>query len=184
MKMGLEKIKEEILQKAAAAEKEILGEATTKVNEIKKKSDKQIMEMEQEELQNLHSEIKLIENRESSLASMESQKMLFETKKEIMDKVYHEAFDKIKKMTKKDREQIINKLLEQAKNEIDVDVVYVNNIDSEFTDNDIKVKSLDTDGGIICETEDGTVRVDYTFATLFQDLKEKTSKEISKILFK
>lgn len=181
--MGLEKIKEEILQKAAAAEKSILAEVATKVEGIKKKSNEKIVQLEQETSQKLQAEIKTIENRENSLANIEAQKMHFSARKEIMDKVYHETFEKIKKIPKKEREAIIKKLLEMAKNEIDVSVVYANSIDKDFIDTNLTVKPLDTDGGIICETKDGSVRVDYTFASIFQNLREKTIKEVSKILF-
>ena len=181
--MGLEKIKEEILQKATAAEKEILIDAARKVDDIKIKTDEKVRQLEKEALQSLQAEIKAIDNRENSLANIEAQKMLFETKKEIIDNVYEEAFDKIKKMKKQDCEQIIKKLFEKAKNEIAVDVVYANERDKDFIDKDTTIKPLDMDGGIICETKDGTVRIDYTFKTLFEDLKEKTIKETSKILF-
>jgi len=181
--MGLEKIKEEILQKASAAEKEILAEASVKIDAMKKKSSDVTIQLEQDATQKLNSEIKTVENREQSLQNMELQRMVFEAKKEIMDKVYTEAFDKIKKIPKKDREKIINKFLADAEGEIDVGIVYANREDKQFCGK-FEVKSLDTDGGIICETKDGTVRVNYTFTSIFHDLKEKTAKEVSKILFK
>ncbi len=102
--MGLEKIKEEILQKAAISEKSILAEADSKVAEIRAKASKKIRQLEQEAAQKLQAESKSIENRENSLANMESQKMLFEVKKAILDKAYAEAFEKIKNMPKNDRE--------------------------------------------------------------------------------
>ena len=44
--MGLEKIKEEILQKAAAGEKKILADAAIKAGEIKKKTAEKIKQLE------------------------------------------------------------------------------------------------------------------------------------------
>jgi len=178
--MGIEKIKEEILEKAASAEKEILAEASKKVDEIKKDSSEKIKAVQQEFNHRLSIEKKQIESKEVSLANLESQKLEFETKKEILDKVYKEAFDKIKRMSKKDRSPLIKSLLDKASKEIDVAAVYVNDIDKEFVD---ESASLDTEGGVICETKDGNVRIDYTFKTLFEDLKEKTIKEVSKLLF-
>ena len=86
-------------------------------------------------------------------------------------------------MPDSERDAIIKKLLEKSKSEIDVVKVYCNINDTKLLDNSVQVETLDCDGGIICETKDGNVKVDYTFTTLFQDLKEKTAKEISKILF-
>jgi|TARA_Y100000310_G_C20643704_1_gene795399 V/A-type H+-transporting ATPase subunit E len=181
--MGLEKIKEEILQKSALSEKSILAEADSKVAKIKAAASEKIKQLEQEAAQKLQAETKSIESRETSLANMESQKMLFEVKKDILDKTYAEAFEKIKNMPKKDREQTIQKLFEAANKEIDVSVVQANDLDKDFLGSEVKVESLDGDGGIICETKDGNIRVNLTFQTIFDDLKEKTVKETSKILF-
>ncbi len=181
--MGLEKIREEILQKATAAEKEIIADASLKVEAVKKDAVRQIGQLEQDASRKLNLEIAALESRENSLASMESQKMLFQAKKEALDAVYQGALVRIKKMSKKEREQVIAKLLERAKKEIDVHTVYVNDTDRAFIGSSFEIKSLATDGGIICETKDGRVRVDYTFSTLFADIKEKTVKEASKTLF-
>lgn len=181
--MGLEKIKEEILHKADAAEKEILMEAEAKASSIKSNAATQLRHLEIEAANKLGAEMKNLENRENSLANLESRKMLFEARKTFMDKVYGEAFNKIRSMPAKGREGIIKKLIDAAKKEIDVDVVYINEKDKNYYKGEAKIKEIETDGGIICETKDGNVRVNLTFETLFADLREKTAKEVSEILF-
>jgi V/A-type H+-transporting ATPase subunit E len=176
--MGLEKIKEEILQKAAATEKGILLEATAKAEAIRNKASEQVKQLESEAAKKLQSELKSLESKETSLANMESQKLFFEAKKEAMDNVYQESLNKIRNMPAKDRKETIEKLIAMAKKEIDVDLVF----DKKFCEGN--VKDLQTNGGIICETKDNSVRVNLTFDNLFTDLREKTSKEVSKILFK
>ena len=180
--MGLEKIEEEILQKAAATEKGILLEATAKAEAIRNKASEQVKQLESEAAKKLQSELKSLESKETSLANMESQKLFFEAKKEAMDNVYQESLNKIRNMPAKDRKETIEKLIAMAKKEIDVDVVFANDIDKKFCEGN--VKDLQTNGGIICETKDNSVRVNLTFDNLFTDLREKTSKEVSKILFK
>jgi len=179
--MGLEKIKEEILSKAAALEKDILADAEAKANEIKIKAAGKISQLEKEAAQKLESESKSLESREISLANMEAQKMLFEAKRELTDNAYEEAFSKIRNMPPKEREHTIKKLLEIAKKEIDVGTIYSNKNDKTYCGD--RSKEIQVDGGIICETKDGNVRVNLTFNALFADLREKTSKEVSKILF-
>ena len=181
--MGLEKIREEILHKADAAEKEILVEAEAKVSSIKSSTASQLRQLEIEAAKKLEAETKNLENRENSLANMESRKMLFETRKNMIDKAYGEAFSKIRNMPDKDREGIIKKLIDAAKKEIDVDVVYVNEKDRKYCKGEAKIKEIQADGGIICETKDGNIRVNLTFEALFADLREKTSREVSEILF-
>ena len=181
--MGLEKIKEEILQKAESAEKAILAEAATKVEQIKNTAKGKIRQLEEAAAQKHSAEQRVIINKEQSLANLEAQKLIFETKRDTLNKTYSQAFEKIKKIPRAEREAIIRKLLQRAQKEIDVKIVYANDTDATFIDKSFTTKPLDTEGGIICETEDGTVRVDYTFSTLFQELREKTIQKTSKILF-
>ena len=181
--MGLEKIREEILQKAESAEKVILAEAVTKVEQIKNTAKDKIKQLEEEAAQKLDAEKRALINKEQSLANIEAQKLIFETKRGTINNTYNQAFEKIKKISKNEREAIVKKLLEQARKEIDVKVVYANDTDATFIDKSLTIKPLDTEGGIICETEEDTIRVDYTFSTIFQDIRENTIKETSKILF-
>ena len=180
--MGLEKIKEEIMQKAASIEKQILAEAASKVKQVDASTNESLMKLESEHAQRLASEIKSLENRENAIANMESKKMLFEAKKQLIDAAYNEAFDRIKSMPRKDRTAFLAKLFDKASKEIDVHVTYANDEDKSMV-NRGTIKPLKSMGGIICENKDGTIRVDYTFETLFNDIREKTMKEASKILF-
>jgi vacuolar-type H+-ATPase subunit E/Vma4 len=179
--MGLEKIKEEILRKSAAAEKEILAEASLKAEELKKEAARQIKQLEQDASHTLEVEMASLERRENSLASMEAQKMLFQAKKAALEAAYQDAFERIGKMPKKERELVIIKLLERAKKELEVHTVFVNDADKAWVGR-YEIKPFQGEG-IICETKDGKVRVDYTFTTLFGETKEKTTREVSKALF-
>ncbi|MBL7055423.1 hypothetical protein ISS07_00760 [Candidatus Woesearchaeota archaeon] len=181
--MSLEKIKSQIVKKCEEAEKKILDEASKKIKEINNKASESVKKIELELEQKFVEESKVVENRENSLVNMESQKMEFEIKKEMIDSVYLQAYDKIKNMPKKDREGVTKKLIDLAGKEISVDVIYANDSDKSFCEGKAELKSLDTDGGIICETKDGNVRVNYTFESMFQEMKEKTIKEASRILF-
>lgn len=181
LKMGLEKIKEEILQKAHSAEKEILSEAESKASGIRAKAKDSIMQLEHEASRKLESDSKALESRESSLAAMESQGMVFEVRKEAIDRAYAEAFENIRDMPAKDREDFIKRLLKAAQEEIDVALVYANSRDKKYIS--LKTAEADLDGGIICETKDGSIRVNLAFGSLFSELREKTSAETSKILF-
>ena len=180
-KMGLEKIKEEILQKARSAEKEILQEAESKAAGVKSRAKERINQLEQEASKKLEADSRALESRESSLMAMESQRMVFEVKKDAIDNAYSVAFERIKDMPAKDREEFVKKLLALAQREIDVGIVHASPKDRKYLD--AKALEAPLDGGIICETKDGSVCVNLTFGSLFSDLREKTSAEVSKILF-
>ncbi|MEK6876839.1 MAG: V-type ATP synthase subunit E family protein, partial [Nanoarchaeota archaeon] len=60
--------------------------------------------------------------------------------------------------------------------------VYCNKNDAKLVKG-FKAESSDITGGLIAENADGTVRVDYSFDTMLQNVKENELQKISKILF-
>jgi len=181
--MSLEKIKLQIIKKYEEAEKELLDEAKKKAKIINDSALESIKQIESELSQRSDKESRVIMDREKSLAKMEVQKMEFEVRKEMIDSVYKSAYEKIRSMPQSDREGVIKKLIDLAGREISVDVIYVNESDRGFCEGSAQIKNLAVDGGIICETKDGNVRVNYTFESMFQDVKDNTIKEVSNILF-
>lgn len=181
--MGIEKIKEELLEKAAESEKVIISEANRKVHEISRIAAERIKRDEDEAGKSIRVQVKNIENRENAMQNLIVKKMIFEVKKEIMDNIYSKAFEKITDMPKKEMERIIKKSIGRAQNEIEIGMVYVGKAGADFIDKKFKINDLAAESGVICETSDGKVRVDYTFAGIFNGLKEKNMQEISKLLF-
>ena len=47
----------------------------------------------------------------------------------------------------------------------------------------VHYKKGDMSGGLIAETEEGDVRVDYTYEEILQDIKEKSLQHLGGILF-
>lgn len=181
--MGIEKIKEELLEKAAESEKEIISEASRKVREISRIAAEKVKQAEDEAAKSIRSQIKSIENRENAMQNLTVKKMIFEAKKEIMDNVYSKAFEKITNMPKKEMGGIIKKIMDRAQNEIEIGTVYASKAGADLIDRKFKINVLGAENGVICETSDGKIRVDYTFAGIFSDLKEKNMQEVSKLLF-
>jgi len=181
--MGIEKIKEELLEKAAESEKVIISEANRKVHETGRITAERIKQAEDEAGKSIRAQIKNIENRENAMQNLMVKKMIFEVKKEIMDDVYSKAFEKITDMPKKEMGRIIKKIIDRAQNEIEIGTVYVGKAGADFIDRKLKINVLGAESGVICETSDGKIRVDYTFAGIFNGLKEKNMQEISKLLF-
>ena len=85
-------------------------------------------------------------------------------------------------MSGKQREECMNKLLDKAKKDIEVAKVYCNKNDAKLVKG-FKAEPSDIIGGLIAENADGTVRVDYSFGTMLQNIKENELQKISRILF-
>ena len=124
----------------------------------------------------------MINRQETASAELESKKLILEAKKEAIESVFEEARKRIEKLSGKQREDCMNRLLEKAKNDIAVAKVYCSKNDARLVEG-FKAEPSGINGGLIAENADGTVRVDYSFDTMLQNIKENELQEISKILF-
>ena len=72
--------------------------------------------------------------------------------------------------------------MEKAKDDIGGENLYCNKNDAKFM-KDFNAEAIDIMGGLIAENKDGTVRVDYSFDTMLQNIKENELQSINKVLF-
>ena len=130
----------------------------------------------------LESEVGLINKREAASARLESKKLYLSFRKEFIDESFSLVHEKLSKLPDSARAAHIKKLLEKAGSEIDVSVVQCNKKDCKFVSN-FKVIEADILGGIIAESADGTLRVDYSYETLLAQLKDSLLPELNETLF-
>ncbi len=180
--MGLEQIKKEIEAKASSVSEEILAEAEKKTKEIQKKTLHTVKQLEEEAHRKLKADMDSLKNKESSLASMEMNKLLSQARKEEIAAVYGESEKQIAKLPKQTREKAVKKLIEKSAKQIEVARVYANADDLAFVQG-FETQKIQTAGGVICETKDGTIRIDCTFGLLFKHTKETTMPKVSTMLF-
>lgn len=180
--MGLETVKDEIIRDAKAEQDSLIAEARREASEIAKKAEEKIKEMKDKANEELKRMIDVIKKQETTAAELESKKMLLEAKKQLIDAVFAEARKKVTSLDSARRESYIQKLLEKAKNDIEVAKVYCNEKDLKLV-KDFETEANDISGGLIAENKDKTVRVDYSFDTTLQNIKENELQNISKLLF-
>jgi V/A-type H+-transporting ATPase subunit E len=124
----------------------------------------------------------MIKKQELASAELNNKKVLLEAKKQIIDRVFSEATKKVEGLDDKKREDYINKLLEKAKSDIGVENIYCNEKDIKIL-KDFNVKGAGLIGGLIAENKEKTIRIDYSFDTMIQNIKENELQGINKILF-
>jgi len=180
--MGLESVKEEIIRNAKVQEEAALAEARSKANDITKEAEKKIAEMKEKIDMDTKRMSEMIKKQELASAELENKKMLLEAKKQMIDKVFAEAKKKIEKSDSKKNETSIGKLLEKAGNDIEVANVFCNEKDVKNVKG-VNAQTTDILGGLIAENKEGTIRVDYSFDTILESLKENELQNINKILF-
>ena len=180
--MGLETVKEEILRSAKEQSNSLAAEARKEANRIMKESEIKIEEIKEKNDAQTKRVMDAIKRQELAVAELENKKMLLEAKKQLIDNVFADATKKLENLEDKKREACIKRLLEKAKNDIEIADVYCNKKDSKFL-KEFKLEATHIIGGLLAENKEKTIRVDYSFETLLQSIKENELQNISKILF-
>lgn len=180
--MGLEAVKEEIIRNAKEQETALIAEARKETSRIMKEAEKKIEEMKEKSDAETKRVIETIKKQELASIKLESKKMLLETKKNVIEKVFIEARKRLESLDDEKREIYIKKLLEKAKNDIEAVNIYCNKKDLKLL-KDFEAEAVGIIGGLIAENKDRTIRVDYSFETMLQSIKENELQTVNKILF-
>lgn len=180
--MGLESVKEEIIRNAKEQETALIAEAKKEADRIMNEVQKEIEEIKEQSGAEIKKKMDAIKKQELASAELESKKMLLEAKKQLIESVFIEVQKELASLDGKKREAYIKKLLEKAEKDIEIATVYCNKKDLNFLKG-FNPKAIDIIGGLIAENKDETIRVDYSFDTILQSIKENELQSINKILF-
>ena len=180
--MGLEAVKEEILGSAKQQADSMLAEAKKESDRQMKEAQKKAEELMKKSEGETKKAIESIKRQELAFAELENKKLVLGAKKDIIESVFAEAAKKIQNQDDKKREQYIKKLLDKSGSDIEISHIYCNKKDAKFVKG-MNVQNTEISGGIIAENKDKTIRVDYSFDTALQSIKETELQNISKLLF-
>ncbi|MFH1240194.1 MAG: V-type ATP synthase subunit E family protein [Candidatus Diapherotrites archaeon] len=186
--MSLEKVVDQIMQEAKNEAKQIESEAKKDAKEITSK----VISVAKEKASKYNAETEqlLNETKRMELSSLKLQlsKNIITSKKTVMNSVRESALQKIDLLSKVDRKKLIQKLVNDAKQELpDAKHYYCNKKDKPLIKElfpKLTFKSeVEVLGGIILENNDGTVLVDKTFELVLDKVMEENLNELSIKLF-
>ncbi len=180
--MGLEKVKERVLEEARQKAKERIESASAEAQEILKSSSSKLKEKESELMAQLQAEAASINRREASTAKLESKKLELTFRKDFIESIFSEAKDRLSKLPESERASHIKKLIQKASSELKAEVIYCSRKDAKHVSG-FKAREADITGGIIAESADGSLRVDYSYEALLDQLKDSLLPELDKLLF-
>lgn len=183
--MGLEKVKEEILEKARKDASEVVDAAQAEARAIIRNAEKQMQDYQKLVEEDWEKASELMKRREVASAELELQKQVLSAKNEMIEGVFGQARKKLKLRNDKSREADVKALLKAASGEMEVAVVQCNGRDSRFLEGgNLKVVKNDSVlGGIIAESPDGKMRADYSYETLLGQARVKVLGDVARKLF-
>jgi len=184
--MALERVVEDILESArkdadqlkAAAEREkstILGLASDSISSRKAENDKRLEES-----------IRRLKQQEISSAELEAKRIILNSKKEVLDQTFDDALKELAKLGDADKARIYGKIMSQGVKVIPSPRVYCPKGEGRLVSSLPGVGSVhetEMGPGLVLESKDGLVLLDYKFKTILEGVWEKELKNVSNVLF-
>ncbi len=191
--MGLESVVEEIRDKGRRESENVLKqtdvEVASRLSEARVKADR-IRSNASEEVEK---QVNRMLGQEVSAAQLVVRREILNAQKGLLDEVYTGALSSLSQLTPDFHRDAIRTLLLKAKKEIPSGVVRCNSRDSALLQGLLTGDSslagysagttVDIPGGVIVESNDGQLQLDYSFKTLLDSVWESGLKDASDLLF-
>lgn len=173
---------EQIRQETRAEVQSILKTAQEKAERVKMAVD-----------QDVERQRSNIMNQEVSAANLVVKRQLLNTQKDLLDQVYSGALSSIAGLPADFHREALQRLLSKVKSEIPDGIVHCSRRDSEtlnrILSGDPTLKGyvvgepVEIEGGIIIESKDGELQIDYSYRTFLNMVWETGLKDAAEILF-
>lgn len=184
--MSLDKVVEEILSRGEERKLEIIRQGEKDRDELIAQARKKVADNDAKGEHRTRGSIAQMEQQDVSGAELESKRMLLESQKKVMDELKEEILVDLAKIPIDRRKRMYSKLVARAKSELGDCYVYSTEKDKALLQLPSGMQiggTMDSRGGLIFESKDKTVRLDFRFETLLDDLWSSKLKEIYEHLF-
>lgn len=184
--MALDDVVDEILAQAEKEGRKIVEEGKKEAEAISNDGQERVKKARDDFRSETAKMLEETERMHVSTMNLKVNKMVLHNKKELIDGIFARLAERIKDMNDTERRNVLEKLLENAGREIDVAFIYTNGNDRKVLQ---RIKSakfegeIDAIGGMIAENSNRDVRVNYTFETFLERLKESYLHEVTKRIF-
>ncbi|NMA09994.1 MAG: V-type ATP synthase subunit E [Methanomicrobiales archaeon] len=191
--MGLEAVVNEIREKGRKEVEAIRAETRTDVEEILKDAQTRAAGIKASAQEEADRAATHITNQEASAANLVVKRQILNAQKTLLDQVYSASLAAVGDLPAEFQEKALTALLKRAVKEIKKGVVHANERDTPVVEeilSQLKMFSgytvgapLDIPGGIIVESNDGELQIDYSYRTFLDEIWESGLKDASDILF-
>ncbi len=184
--MALDSVTKDIVASADASVKAINAERDAAIKKIEDEAAATISGLKEKEDKKLAESIERLNRQELSSAELESKKIVLAKKKEILAKAFNETLAKLESAPAETKLAQYKLMVKSVDGVISKPIALMSDNDG-FSANDLGVASVKTDatikGGLILQSEDGTIEVDMQYSTLLQTVWDQEIKALSDILF-
>jgi V/A-type H+-transporting ATPase subunit E len=184
--MGLEKVVADILEKGKEEVARIKAEAAAEVEPILKQAREEAAMIKAKKEAEIAKIVEKIRTRELASAKLEVKKIKLTSEKEALDQVYAHAMEKLRNLPKEKNERLLRALIEKGIREVGNGRIYCSQKDAELVKQMSSLElagTINCIGGVLIESSDKTIKLDYTYETLLSSVWEKNVRQVANILF-
>ena len=191
--MGLEAVVNEIREKGRKEVEAIRAETRIEVEETLKDAQTRAAGIKTSAQEEADRAATHITNQEASAANLVVKRQVLNAQKTLLDQVHSASLTAIGDLPAEFQEKALTALLKRAVKEIKKGVVHANERDTPVVEeilSQLKMLSgytmgtpVDIPGGIIVESNDGELQIDYSYRTFLDEIWESGLKDASDILF-
>lgn len=191
--MGLEAVVNEIREKGRKEVEATRAGTRADVEEILRDAQARAAEIKMSAEEEADRTVAHITNQEVSAANLVVKRQVLNAQKTLLDQVYSASIAAVGDLPAEFHEKALTDLLKRAAKEIKKGVVHANERDLPVVEEIVsRLKSLsgytvgapvDIPGGIIVESTDGELQIDYSYSTFLDEVWESGLKDASDILF-
>jgi len=184
--MSLNKVVEDILRRGKEKELEIIRLGESERDEQLRLADKRIDENAAKAEKRNAANIDQMERQEVSSAELESKKTALAAQREVMEELREQVLSELSSYPADKRKKLYSRLMARAKKELGECYVYSNKADQALVQPPTGMANggvIDCSGGLVFESKDRAVRLDFRFETMLDEVWSKRMREIYSKLF-
>ena len=177
--MGLEEVKDEILQEAEKEADQIIEEAEQRKEEIIEEAEEEAEQIREENREEIEEKKESLRQQELSNARMKAKEEKLRAREQSLSKAFDGFREKLENLDSDERQSFVDSCLEKV--EFEVGKV----IGSEEFEGavDVEFEEKDDIQGIIVVSEDEARRQSFTFDKIIQQYRDKYRKQVAETLF-
>ena len=184
--MGLDAVVQDILRRGEEKRRETVAQGEKEKAELISAAEKKASEDRKKLEARTDAAIAQMEQQELSSAELESKRVLLEAEKQVMEELREMVLSELSKYPVDRRRRLYSDLMVTAKSELGECSVYSNKQDKAILTLPSGISFggvIECRGGLVFESKDGAVRLDYRFETILEGMWNAKLREIYMKLF-
>jgi len=184
--MALDNVVGEILASASKEAEKLVQDAEKEKASILQQADETIATKKKAQAKELELALVRLKQQEISSAELEAKRIVLNAKKDALDEAFRETLKELNSMPSSEKAKVYGKIIVKGKAVINNPKVYCPKGDAALLGAAVGVRAIvekDMEPGLILESEDGTISLDYRFKTVLEGVWDKELKSVSNILF-